>query len=658
MNANFFKFLIVLIFLNLTTSVGYSQIAAPFKIRYQSNIKGDMIIIANNIVNRADYNNDANQPFYNHTNSAKINDEFEMEYIDVDQDESTFSSSSADLFLDNPSNKKIVYAGLYWAATYKYNDGGVKNTNNFYPIDPRRDSVSIIKIKFPSKEKYTEIRGTKIFDGLYNRDLKEMAPYAVYADITSEVVELTNPSGVYTVANISSTEGKLKGGISAGWTLVIVYEDNTMTEKNITTYDGFATGYEKPIDINFDGFKTVSNGDVSVKFACSALEGDNNIIGDQVLISSNRSKTFVPLANTYRKANNFFNSCITDENQYFMNRFPDSKNTLGYDACLLTIPNQNNTVIPNNATQSCIRMQSTGDNFFLFFAALNVETTSNQSNIIQSLKVTNSNIKTGGVQKVVTENSTIKFIPANSDFVSDNTKTASVISRINKNTAINSKKNTIEIQTASISNQIPGYYIIANIFKTEQKAVEFISFLKTKKIKAEMFTNTLNNFRYVYLRKTDNQQEAVDLLLSNLEKTYDDRIQILAINKDANTLLAEANPKSKDEINNSAIAETKDNTEIKSVTIPNQPKGYYLIANVFSINENCTKFIDLLIAKGLNPQILINPVNQFKYVYLKKSDNLMEVMNLYMSKMNDTYQDKVWILSVNNETEALITVTD
>jgi len=162
----------------------------------------------------------------------------------------------------------------------------------------------------------------------------------------------------------------------------------------------------------------------------------------------------------------------------------------------------------------------------------------------------------------------------------------------------------------------------------------------------------------VYLRKTDNQQEAVDLLLSNLEKTYDDRIQILAINKDANTLLAEANPKSKDEINNSAIAETKDNTEIKSVTIPNQPKGYYLIANVFSINENCTKFIDLLIAKGLNPQILINPVNQFKYVYLKKSDNLMEVMNLYMSKMNDTYQDKVWILSVNNETEALITVTD
>ena len=97
---------IVILFFSF--SVSFAQLSVPFKARYQGLVKGDMTVIANNIVNRVDYNNSSNEPYYNHTNKAQLNDEFYMDYIDVDNDEDTFSSSSAELFLDNPNNKRII----------------------------------------------------------------------------------------------------------------------------------------------------------------------------------------------------------------------------------------------------------------------------------------------------------------------------------------------------------------------------------------------------------------------------------------------------------------------------------------------------------------------------------------------------------------------
>ena len=63
-------------------SKAHAQVAVPFKVRYQSFVKGDMTVIANSITNRVDYNNSANAAYYNHTNHALLNDEFTMQYID------------------------------------------------------------------------------------------------------------------------------------------------------------------------------------------------------------------------------------------------------------------------------------------------------------------------------------------------------------------------------------------------------------------------------------------------------------------------------------------------------------------------------------------------------------------------------------------------
>jgi len=652
MNAKITLQKIVFLTMLLVSATNFAQLSVPFKIRYQGFVKGDMTVIANNSVNRVDFTSGANEPYYNLTSYAKLNDEFDMVYIDIDDDETTFSSSSAELYFENSNNKKIVYAGLYWSGTYKYNAGIQKSEKKFIATDPSRNSFSGVKLKLPNQEKYVQVSGQVLFDGANKSDFDEISPYAVYADITEYLKNLSNASGVYTIADVKATQGVIEGGVSAGWTIFIVYEDQNMSGKFITSFDGFAGVTDKYTDIVFNGFQTLPEGNVRAKIACAALEGDNNLIGDQLLFCSNESKIFTPLSTNIRKENNFFNSSITVENQNVINRYPDSKNTLGYDTCLLTIPNTNNAVIGNNSKESTLRLKSIGDRCFMFFTAFGVEVTPPTEEIIYA----SSDDKP---LKVASKNNLLKFVPANKDFLVEENKTSSSLNRNRKNTFFDNKNNIIEVQTATISNAESGYYIIANIFKTQQSAIEFTTFLKSKNFEADFFKNNLNNYHYVYLKKDKDLNEVVDLFLSRMNDSYEDRIQILAVNKNNNQLIADASTKelpNKREVANKEIIK-KELFDVQVVSIPNEPKGYYIVANVFSVTENSNNFLNVLKTQGLNPKTLINPINNYKYVYLKKVDDEQEAQILYLSKINNTYQDKLWILSVNNN-NSLITDND
>lgn len=653
MNAKFYFQKIIFIIFFLFSAPTFAQQAVPFKMRYKGIVKGDMTVIANNIVNRVDFTNTPNDPYYNLTSYSMLNDEFDMEYIDIDEDDETFSSSSADLYLENSTNKKIVYAGLYWSGTYKYNAGFQKSEKKFMPTDPSRTTFTNVKLKLPNSEKYKDISGQLIFDGANTSDFNDFSPYVVYADITDYLKNSTNASGVYTVANIKATQGKIMGGVAAGWTIFVVYEDLKMSEKFITSFDGFSGISDKPTDIVVNGFQSVAQGAVSAKVAFAALEGDMNLIGDQMLIRANQNANFSPLSSTFRKFNDFFNSSITIENQIFSNRFPDSKNTLGYDTCLQTIPNSNNSIIGNNVNESTLRFKALGDKSYLFFSAFGIEvsTTSQQKNDL---------VNVDKPLKVSSKNNLIKFIPANKDFLIEDYKTSSSVNLQKKNTFIDNKNNLVEVQTISISGLQSGYFIVANIFKTKQSAIEFVTFLKGKDFEADFFTNPLNNYSYVYLKKSQNINEIIELFLSRLNETYKDRIQILAVNKNNNDLIGDAtnNGEIKNSSNDSKNSLFKNGRfDVQIVTIPNEVKGYYLVVNVFENNENPTVFLNSLKAKGHNPKIMVNPLTNYKYVYLKKFDFENDANSMILSKINNTYQDKIWIVSVNNN-NSLITNND
>ena len=493
-----------------------AQVAVPFKVRYQSFVNGDMSVIANAITNRGDYNNSANVAYYNHTNHALLNDEFTMQYIDIDEDETTFSSSSASLFLENGSQKKIVYAGLYWSSTYKYNSGYQKRVDKFVAEDEKREAFETIKIKLPNQRKYIDVKGEILFDGWQEKEFKDCAPYAVYADVTRQIQAIENPFGEYTVANIRATQGQISGGVAAGWTLFVVYEDESMKGKFITSFDGFAGVTDRQVDIDFSGFTTLPEGDIKAKIALAALEGDCNLQGDQMLFKSNDNKNFTLLENKLRKQNNFFNSSITIGDDYFMNRKPDSKNTLGYDTCLMHLNNPNNSVVGNNAKNATFRLKSIGDRSYLFFAAFGVEVNEKDPVISQNDALVLVNEK-NDMSEFVSEKKKLDF-------------SATILEDNELETSFFNSKNSTEIKIANIDGFPSGYYIIANVFEKESNLKSFVSSLQSKGITAHSFINPNNQYNYVYLAKTANKSEAYQLCQSKLNNTYTQHLWILSVN--------------------------------------------------------------------------------------------------------------------------------
>ncbi|NJB71468.1 gliding motility-associated-like protein/uncharacterized repeat protein (TIGR01451 family) [Saonia flava] len=402
MNKAFIKKLLF-ISIFLCSLIGFSQEYNNFEVRYQNNIKGNLTFLANNIVNRdgGTSTTEPEDPYDNLNNSGSsgswnrnpetggyynYNDYKDMQYINVDGGPGIFNSSSATLTYEQADCNLIRYAGLYWSATYPSANAG----------DPvgtgRQNDFNQVKLKVPNGS-YVDVFADEIlYDGFTSADnsMRQNSPYACYADVTSLITPLANPEGEYTIANIRSVQGSLSpgGGAAGGWTLVIVYENPTLTGKLITTFDGFARvrSANPQIDINYNGFNTIPAGPVRANIGAAALEGDFRISGDQMRISSASSGgAFTTISNATNPANNFFNSNITLNGVATTNRTPNSANTLGYDTDMFLLNNPTNSVIPNSETAATFRFTSSGDQYYPFFNSFNVEII--EPNIVVEKKV-------------------------------------------------------------------------------------------------------------------------------------------------------------------------------------------------------------------------------------------------------------------------------
>ncbi len=334
----------------------YSQNYVPFTPRFNEDLKGDIVLIGNNILG-PDNNAFNDDSVYNHN----VN----MQYIDIDGDASTFSSSSADLEIPNPNCYRIIHASLYWGA-----------------VNPGSAPITEVKIKGPTGA-YNDITGTIIFNaGGSSIDGGDSFSYACFADVTAFVTSFGSGSdlGTYTVANVSSAEGETAQndpfngtGHSAGWSLFVVYEDPTLPGKSITSFDGFSAisvpGGNPNLDIPVDGFRTVpAPAPVRANFAFATLEGDSPILGDQLLLNGTN------LSTVDRPATNFFNSSVTQlDATPVNNRVPNSTNTLGFDTGVIAVPNPGNSIIANDATNAVISLDTEGDTYFPYFFAFAVE---------------------------------------------------------------------------------------------------------------------------------------------------------------------------------------------------------------------------------------------------------------------------------------------
>jgi hypothetical protein len=344
----------------LTHVIVFSQNFVNFSPRFDQDLKGDIIVVGNAILG---VNNDALN------DQSVLNNEVDMQYIDIDGDDLTFSSSSADVELFEASTLNIAYAGLYWSA-----------------VNPGEETRTEAKLKGPSGA-YEDVVGTLIFDANSSNpiignnggsvDGGDSFPYVCYADVTSILQNLDTNIGTYTVANVSSALGRSSDvgngtGQAAGWALVVVYEDATLPYKAITSFDGFTSisiaGGNPSLDVPVSGFRTPKTGPVSGNLTFATLEGDASITGDELILNGAK------LSGVDRPATNFFSSVVSQSNGASSNnRTPNSTNTLGFDTGMLAIPNPGNVIVANEDTSATITLSTRGDVFHTYFLAFSID---------------------------------------------------------------------------------------------------------------------------------------------------------------------------------------------------------------------------------------------------------------------------------------------
>ena len=94
------------------------------------------------------------------------------------------------------------------------------------------------------------------------------------------------------------------------------------------------------------------------------LEGDFNMMGDNVSITIPESGKTTSLECKLRPAQNFFNSTININDDFVTGRTPASENTLGFDIFRLDIKNPNQELIPNNATSLDLNYTRSRDRYY------------------------------------------------------------------------------------------------------------------------------------------------------------------------------------------------------------------------------------------------------------------------------------------------------
>ncbi|MDO9408551.1 hypothetical protein [Patulibacter sp.] len=257
------------------------------------------------------------------------NNAYNMQFVDVDSDASTFNSSRATVSI--PSGSTVLFAGLYWG-------GRAVGASGF----AQRGTV---KLRTPATAGYASLTATTLDDGGTAGATDSI--YQGFVDVTSRVQ--AGGSGVYTVADIQAATGSDK---LAGWSLVVAYRNTGQPARSLTVFDGLKSiGSGATGTINVAGFTTPPSGAVNTRVGFVSYEGDGGIIGDSASLNS------TVLSDAQHPATNFFNSRSSRDGARRTGQDPSYPNQLGIEQSILLA----NGVLANNATNATVRLTSSGD---------------------------------------------------------------------------------------------------------------------------------------------------------------------------------------------------------------------------------------------------------------------------------------------------------
>ena len=346
--------------------------ARPFAQRFTENVNGQITMAANtsmrcpNTTVDTALNKRCDEARAGTT--ARNNNIFDMQMVDVDSDASTFNSSKADLTL--PAGAQVLFAGLYWSSNPKAGNT-ITGTNGYVGVPTAAPSAAAkgqVKLTVPGQSSSTTVTASSV-DAVGSGTVE----YGAFADVTVQVKAAG--AGSYTVANIQAGTGGDRG---AGWSLVVAYADPSEPLRNLTVFDGFesVTGTAE-VAIPVNGFKTPTIGSVDSDVGVVAFEGDAGTTGDYLTLNDNL------LTDAVHPSNNTENSTIARAGALVTTKTPNWPNQLGFDASTFATRG----FLPNGATSAILRAKTTGDAYFPQAITLATELFSPQVDLVKSASV-------------------------------------------------------------------------------------------------------------------------------------------------------------------------------------------------------------------------------------------------------------------------------
>jgi hypothetical protein len=307
----------------------------PFTSRFAQMARGDVVIASNTVMTCPGSGAACTQGKAG-TGGSLNNQDFNMTYVDVDGDASTFDSSTATLSL--PAGTTVLFAGLYWGADTSAGGSGV--------AAPAPASRNAVKFKPPGGS-YSNVTASTL-----DTDSVSATRYQGFADVTSQVQ--ASGSGSYGVGNVQAGTGTDRYG---GWSLVVAYRDPTLAVNWVSVYDGFgSTGFgggNSSTDLVLTGFQTPASGTVSAEFGMVAYEGELGWTGETATLNG------TTLTDAVHPAGNYFNSSITRLGSHVTTKSPNYVNQLGYDKSMLNVDGY----LPAGSTSATVHLASSLDMF-------------------------------------------------------------------------------------------------------------------------------------------------------------------------------------------------------------------------------------------------------------------------------------------------------
>ena len=273
------------------------------------------------------------------TLAANNDNAYNMGFVDVDGDTTTFNSSRNTLII--PSDATVAWAGLYWGADTTAGTGG--------SVAPTAAARNQVRFRTPGGA-YQTITANQVDSSPVTGGVR----YQGFADVTALVAEAR--SGEYTTANLQAGRGQDRYG---GWALVVAYQDPMEPLRNLTIFDGYAVVQRTPVAdqnvaIPVSGFLTPPSGPVRTRVGVVAYEGDLGLLGDSLRLNT------TSLSNSLNPGTNFFNSSLSGFGSTNTTGDPFQTNMLGFDIDTV----QANNVLANGASSATINLNTNDDTYF------------------------------------------------------------------------------------------------------------------------------------------------------------------------------------------------------------------------------------------------------------------------------------------------------